>query len=392
MAEARDQPPAAPWRIALADLDYGPEEEAATLRVLRSKWLSMGAEVKAFEEEFARALGAPHAIAVANATDALLLSLLALGLGPGDEVIQPAVNFVAAANMTLRAGATPVFADICSLEEPTIAPEAIEASITPRTRAVIVMHYGGAPARMDEILALARRHNLALIEDACHGVGGAYHGKAMGTLSDASAFSFFSNKNLATGEGGMIVTTRDDLAADLRALRSHGMTTLTWERHRGHAATYDVTRHGLNARMDELHAALGREQLRKLPRNNQRRRALAREYHRLVREEFPRLLQRGWLFPPLGVAGDEASHHLLVTLAPTPAAREQAMACLKAEGIQTSIHYPFIPGFSAFLAYDTAPLALSREFCSRVLTLPLHPLLTPAELRQVIAALASAAS
>src|SRR5581483_1184036 len=162
------------WRIPLSDLSYGPEEEAAVLRVLRSRWLSMGPEVPASEQEIASFLGARHAFAVANGTAALHLAYLALGLGPGDQIIQPAIHFVAAANMTVGVGAIPVFADVISLEEPTLDPAEIERLLTPRTRAVVVMHYGGQPCRMAEIRALCERHGLALIEDACHAVGGRY--------------------------------------------------------------------------------------------------------------------------------------------------------------------------------------------------------------------------
>ncbi|MCE5231190.1 DegT/DnrJ/EryC1/StrS family aminotransferase [bacterium] len=380
----------AAWKIALSDLDYGREEEEAVLAVLRSKWLTMGAVTKKFEEEFAAAIGVKHAIAVTNGTDALMLSYLALGIAPGDEIIQPAVNFVASANMTLHIGARPVFADICSLEDPTIDPAEIEKAITSKTRAVVVMHYGGASCRMPEIQEICSKYNLALIEDACHGVGGSGYGRKMGAWGDAAAFSFFSNKNLAVGEGGMITTDRDDLAEILRGLRSHGMTTLTWDRHRGHASTYDVTLNGLNARIDEIRSALGREQLKKLQRNNEKRRALAREYHRLI--DSTSLASQGWIFPELGASGNDSSHHLMVAVAPDAETRTAAMARLKSAGIQTSIHYPFIPDFTAFREMVSREarenLAKSEAFCARELTLPLHPLLDSGDTSTVITALA----
>lgn len=384
------------WRITLSDLDWDTEEEEAALRVIRSRWVTMGAETHAFEEEFAAALGARHAIAVANGTAALHLAALALGLGAGADVAQPAVNFVAAANVTALIGARPVFGDIQSLADPTLDPRDLEARLTPTTRAVVVMHYGGAGCAMDEIVALARRRGLAVIEDACHGVGAWYRGKALGTLGDIGCFSFFSNKNLAIGEGGMLTTGDNALAARLRELRSHGMTTLTWDRHRGHASTYDVTAHGFNYRIDEIRAAIGRVQLRKLAAGNARRRALAREYRRLVKEEFSSLLKSGWIFPELGAAGDEASHHLFVAVAPDAVSRQHAADRLRAAGIQTSLHYPFIPAFSAFArtlgeSGPTAEADLPRasQFCRRVLTLPLHPRLLPGDVRLVLAALAA---
>ncbi|MCX6896751.1 MAG: DegT/DnrJ/EryC1/StrS family aminotransferase [Verrucomicrobia bacterium] len=308
-------------QIPLSDLDYGPEEEAAVLRVLKSRWLSMGPETKAFEEEFAALTGTRHAQAVANGTAALHLAFLALGLQPGDEIIQPAVNFVATANMSRALGITPVFADIVSLAEPALDPAEIERLITPRTRAVVVMHYGGYPCRMAEISALCRKHKLALIEDACHAVGAVYaaaHGRQAGNLGDIACFSFFSNKNIAVGEGGMITTNRDDLAEKIRLLRSHGMSTLTWDRHRGHAATYDVLAHGYNYRIDDIRSALGRAQLAKLLRNNQRRRESTAVYW----ERLTPLEKKGWFLPykklkteKLKAETNEMAAHLMAVVA-----------------------------------------------------------------------------
>jgi dTDP-4-amino-4,6-dideoxygalactose transaminase len=388
--------PAAPaWKITLSDLDYGPEEEEAVLRVLRSKWITMGAETKAFEQEFATAIGTKHAIAVSNGTAALHLAYLALGLGPGDEVIQPAVNFVAAANSTVLVGARPVFADIEGLGDPTVALREIERRLTKNTKAVVVMHYGGAPCEMDPILELCRSKGIAVVEDACHGVGGAYHGRKMGSLGDIAAFSFFSNKNMAVGEGGMVTTNRDDLAERVRVLRSHGMTTMSWDRHRGHAFSYDVGVNGLNYRLDEIRAALGREQLRKLDRNNTRRRKLARKYHEMFARLIPQPLRARCLMPELGLNGDEAAHHLLVMLMPNPDTRTVVSACLKEQGIQTSAHYPLVPAFTAFAGRSPdgdqdRDLPASWQFCNRVLTLPLHPNMSEADVETVLLAVRSA--
>ena len=214
------------WNIPLSDLDYGQEEMDAVARVLRSKWLSMGPEVESFEAEFAALQSASYALAVSSATAGLHLSFLAAEIGPGDEVIQPALNFVATANMTVACGATPIFADIISLAEPTIDPANVAGLITPRTKAVVVMHYGGNLCRMAELLTLCRKRNLFLIEDACHAVGARYHdalgqpphGTMAGSIGDVGTFSFFANKNMVTGEGGMIVTNREDLAAKVDCL------------------------------------------------------------------------------------------------------------------------------------------------------------------------------
>jgi dTDP-4-amino-4,6-dideoxygalactose transaminase len=457
------------WRIPLSDLDYGSEEESAVLRVLKSRWLSMGPETKAFEEEFAAFIGTKHAIAVSNGTAALHFALLALGIGPADAVIQPAVNFVAAANMTVAAGATPVFADINSLAEPTLSPDAISQLLSsisssaspPRPKAVVVMHYGGYLCRMAEIQEICRHHGLALIEDACHAIGARYYTgprdhettrlqgtkgaaiptslsasggegngevvsaglpsdlrlptpglssggqlfsgpvvrspvvcsllPAAGSLGDISAFSFFSNKNLATGEGGMVVTSRDDLAEKVRLLRSHGMTSLTWDRHRGHAASYDVTAHGYNYRMDDLRAAIGREQLKKLERNNLRRRELTA----LCWRKLEPLEERGWTLPfkrlsTLNPQPSTVSCHLMAVVAPEAESRSRYAEALKASGIQTSLHYPLIPGFTAFQnGQELNGLGYSRDFCARVITLPLYPTMTEEQVELICGVLTS---
>jgi dTDP-4-amino-4,6-dideoxygalactose transaminase len=373
------------WRIPLSDLDYGSEEASAVQRVIASKWLSMGPEVQAFEQEFAAMQGAKHALAVSSATAGIHLALLALGVGAGDEVIQPALNFVAAANMTVAVGATPVFADICGLDEPTIDPGEVKRVISPRTKAVIVMHYGGSLCRMAELAELCATHGIALIEDACHAVGVAYqdarnrwpNGIMAGSIGDISAFSFFSNKNIASGEGGMVVTNRADLAERVRLLRSHGMTTLTWDRHKGHAASYDVVDPGYNYRLDELHAALGRAQLVKLARNNQRRRELLTLYRQAAQS------LSGWTMPFADTI-EYSSGHLMVIVAPDPNARDSAVNALRQSGIQTSMHYPCIVDFSGFEESLGERLELTKQFTRRAITLPLYPTLDPNRINDII--------
>jgi dTDP-4-amino-4,6-dideoxygalactose transaminase len=366
------------WRIPLSDLDYGSEEEEAALLIVRGKWLSMGAEVEAFEKEFAEHAGSKHAIAVANGTAALHLALLALGVGSNDQIIQPALNFVAAANMTVAVGAVPVFGDIISLGEPTFDPDEILRCFTPQTKAVVVMHYGGYFCRMADVLDICHIRGIPVIEDACHAVGARYCEKMAGSLGDVGCFSFFSNKNMATGEGGMITTNRDDLALIIRAMRSHGMTTLTWDRHRGHADSYDVQLHGYNYRLDEIHAALGRVQLRKLQQNNEKRRRLVEEY----KKQFADL--RKWEFCLSGYHGESACH-LAVVIAPDERSRSQAAEALRAARIQTSLHYPFIPQFKAFQSYPADNLAKSKAFAKRALTLPLYPGMTVDNVAEVSA-------
>jgi dTDP-4-amino-4,6-dideoxygalactose transaminase len=381
------------WKIPLSDIDFGPEEEAAALRVLRSRWLSMGPEVEGFEREFAASVGSKHAVAVSSATAALHLAYLALDVRPGDEIIQPGLNFVAAANMTVAVGATPVFADIIGLEEPTLDPAEVERKVSPRTRAVVVMHYGGYLCRMAELRALCQRHKLALIEDACHAVGAHYHdaeqrppdGLSAGNLGDVGCFSFFSNKNLVTGEGGMVVTSRDDLAQRLRRLRSHGMTLLTWDRQKGHASSYDVVQNGYNYRLDEMRAALGRCQLEKLTRNNQRRKDLVDRYRGLLASVDEILL-------PFAHHPDDSAYHLMVAVAATPDQRARLAAALQNSAIQTSLHYPAVPDFEAFRRFATANVEKTRSFSKRTITLPLFPTMKCAEVEEVCACLKAASA
>jgi len=369
------------WRIPLTDLNYGREEEEAVLRVLRSGWISMGPEVLAFEQEVAEFQGVKHVFAVANGTVGLHLALLALRIDRGDEIIQPALNFVAAANMTVAIGARPVFADIISLDEPTIDPTHVEQLITARTKAIIVMHYGGYLCHMRHLLEICRKHKLHLIEDACHAIGAAYDETTMaGSIGDIGAFSFFSNKNLATGEGGMVVTGRYDLAERVRLLRSHGMSTLTWDRYKGYANTYDVLVQGYNYRLDEIHAALGREQLRKLSPGNHRRAELTRLYRKLL-SNLP-----GWNIP-FANRNTSSAFHLMSVVAPHATARDNAVESLRQQKIQTSLHYPCITGFSGFSGYKQSLVPKSQAFAARVITLPLHPKMYDSAVEQVASAL-----
>ena len=313
-----------PWRIPLADVDLGAEEEAAVLAVLRRRWLSMGEVTAAFEADFAALTGARYALAVTNCTAALHLAGLALGWGPGDEVIVPSLTFVATANAVRYTGATPVFADITALDDFSLSAADAAARITPRTRAIIVVHYGGHAADMGALLALAERHGLDVVEDVAHAPGATLDGRALGAWGRIGCFSFFANKNMTTGEGGMITTDDDDVAARLRLLRSHGMTSLTWDRHRGHAFSYDVVAPGYNYRLDELRAAIGRVQLQKLPEANRRRRAL----DALYRELLPAAA------PALGVPYQQSrgipAGHLRPVLLPVGADRARFMGEMKA--------------------------------------------------------------
>jgi len=368
------------WRVPLADIDLGPEEEAAVLEVLRRRWLTMGSVTAAFEADFAALTGAPYALAVTNCTAALHLAGLTLGWGPGDEVILPALTFVASANAVRYTGATPVFADVSSEDDLSLSPEDAAARITPRTRAILVVHYGGYAADLPALLALAERHGLDVVEDVAHAPGATLDGRALGTWGRIGCFSFFSNKNMTTGEGGMLTTGDGALAERLRLLRSHGMTTLTWDRHRGHAFSYDVVAPGYNYRIDELRAAIGRAQLAKLPANNTRRGVLDTQYRALLATAAPDLGL------PYGRARGVSAHHLRPVLLPSGSDRERFMAEMKARGIQTSIHYPPVHRFSYYRREGAPPLPLTESIAAREVTLPLYPAMTPGDLETVVTA------
>jgi dTDP-4-amino-4,6-dideoxygalactose transaminase len=354
------------WRVPLADLDYGEEEEKAVLDVLRSRWLTMGAVTQTFEQAFAEHSGARHAIAVSNGTVALHLACMALGIGSGDEVIVPSLTFVATANAVLYTGAEVRFADIISPDDLTISPEAILSQITPRTKAIIVMHYGGYPSRLPEIMEIAVQHHLAVIEDAAHAPGGTLQAKPLGTWGDVGCFSFFSNKNLSTGEGGMVVTNRDDLATRVRLLRSHGMTTLTWDRHHGHAYSYDVVDLGYNYRLDEIRSALGLAQLRKLAVNNARRRSITLAY----RQAF----KHTGLGIPFFREDGQPAYHIFPVVLPESVDRTHFIDQMRSQGIQTSIHYPPVHQFGYYrVRYPGLSLPFTEQVGKREVTLPLYP-------------------
>ncbi len=374
------------WEVPLSDIDFGPEELDGVTRVLRSKWLSMGDVTRRFEERLAEFLGVRHAFLVANGTAALHLANLAVGVRPGDEVIVPSLTFVATANAAAYCGATPVFADIAGPDDLNLSVEDVARRIGPKTRAIAVLHYGGHVADMGAIRRLARERGLAVIEDAAHAPGASRDGGMAGALGDVGCFSFFANKNLVTGEGGAVVTDDDGIAEEIRLLRSHGMTSLTYDRHKGHAFTYDVVRLGYNYRPSEITAALALAQLEKLERNNARRRELTRAYReRLAGEER--------LVLPFADHPGRPSCHLMAVLLPAGADRERVMSRLRDRGIQTSVHYPPVHRFTAYgrrRGTRADPLPVTEEVAARELTLPLHPLMTEADVDRVTGALAEA--
>jgi len=373
--------------VPLSDILVDEEIENAVVNVVRSGWWSMGPCVAEFEREFAGLCGAKHAFAVMNGTGALHLALLAAGCGAGDEVLLPSLNFVAAANTIVHTGATPVFCDITGADDLNVDPDDLAAAMSTSTKAIVVMHYGGHPCNMDAILELAAERDVTVIEDAAHAPGASWKGRSCGTLGRVGCFSFFSNKNLPTGEGGMVVTNDDELAAEIRLLRSHGMTTLTWDRHRGHASSYDVVARGFNYRLDEMRAAIGLVQLRRLRINNAARACVVARYRSALDGAHGMSM-------PFAPTGDrDPAHHLAVVLLPENADRDEFRAALGTRGVQTSVHYPPIHRFSAYEAIGSSRrLAATDAVAGRLVTLPLYPHMTDESVETVTAAALDAAS
>jgi dTDP-4-amino-4,6-dideoxygalactose transaminase len=367
------------WKVPLSDTDVGAEEAEAAARIIDSRWLTMGPETEQFEIAFASLHGAAYAIAVSSCTAALHLAYAALGIGPGDEVIMPALTFVATANAAVVCGATPVFADIIGEDEPTVDPGHIEALITPRTRAITVVQYAGYACRMNEIVALAERHQIPVVEDCAHAPLVRHGDEYLGTVGAIGCFSFFSNKNMTTGEGGMVVTRDDELASRVRLLRSHGMTTGTWARHNERPADYDVLEAGWNYRIDEIRSAIGLVQLRKLAAANAARAGLTAQYRRRLEQAH------GATVAFRDYSGDSA-HHILPLVAADQLVRGGIVDKLAEAGVQTSHHYPPIHLFKLYrerFGCRPGQLPVTESFASREITLPLYSTMRTADVDYV---------
>lgn len=372
------------WKVPYFDLELGEDEKAAISNVVEDQWLTGGPRVQAFESHFAAlwSIPADQAIAVTNCTAALHLALLSLDIGLGDEVVCPSLTFVATANAIKYTGAEPIFVDICSEEDWTMDPADVEAKITAKTKAIMVMHYGGYPCDMSKILEIANKNDLAIVEDACHGPLNTWNGQLLGLVGDVGCFSFYSNKNMTTGEGGMIVTNRKNIATRSRSMRSHGMTTDTHQRYQGHAFGYDVIELGYNYRMDELRAALGIVQLAKLAENNSARADVATRY----KEIFGSGNNLGLGIPFGNRDHTEAVHVFPVLLPRGGKTREDVMAELAARGIQTSIHYRPVHSLSIYQHLDSR-LPVTDNISSSILSLPLYPHLSEEDCGYVVQSL-----
>jgi dTDP-4-amino-4,6-dideoxygalactose transaminase len=343
---------------------------SAINRVLNSGTYILGPEVKGFEGAFAEFCGSTHAVGVASGTDALILSLKALAIGPGDEVITVSHTAVATVAAILAVGATPVLVDIDEVCM-TLDSTALSAAVTPRSKAVIAVHLYGQAADLDSIMAFARRHRLTVIEDCAQAVGGCYHGRRLGSIGDIGCFSFYPTKNLgAIGDGGIIVTSDPTITACVRRLRQYG-----WDEAR---QTHEA---GLNSRLDPLQAAILQAKLPYLDADNARRAAIARRYERGL-ADLP-------LATPAARAGAEHAYHLYVVAS---AQRDALMAYLSDRGIGCAVHYP-VPvhrqrGY-AERAIVPGGLPVTERICRQILSLPLYPELSDMDVERVIAAVRS---
>jgi len=367
------------WRYPLSDIHLGKEEEKAVLKTLRSGWLSTGPVTQKFENAFSKYLGGGYTIAVANGTAALHLALASLGVHEGDEVVLPSLTFVATANAVLYVGAKAVFADVTGFDDFDISPQEIEAKITQRTKAIVVMHYGGYPCNMQPILNIAKRRRLYVVEDAAHAPGAEYRGKKCGVHGDIGCFSFFSNKNLTTGEGGMVATRHKELAERVRRMRSHGMRALSWDKYHGHLSSYDIKELGYNYRTTEIQSALGLVQLKELDRKNRKRKRLVEAYQKELQGvkdiSVPFLREK-----------HHASYHLFSILLAPSIDRNKVMERLKDFGIQTSVHYSSVHLFSLYrnqFGYRKGDLPKTEEISQREMTLPLYPLLNTGDVKWI---------
>jgi dTDP-4-amino-4,6-dideoxygalactose transaminase len=360
----------------------GEEEIEEVVDSLRSGWITTGPKVKRFEAQFAEYIGVRHAIAVSSCTAALHLALTAIGVGPGDEVIVPTLTFCATANVVVHLGATPVIVDVDETMQISL-PE-VRRSITPRTKAIVPVHFAGQACDLAELLALAREHDISLIEDAAHAAGSEYRGARIGTHGRAVAFSFYATKNLTTGEGGMITTNDDELAARMRLLSLHGMTRDAWNRYSQTGSWYyEVAEAGYKNNMTDIQASLGIHQLRRLDGFCADRRRMAAEYDEAF-SAFPEIVT------PSRLPNRNHVYHLYpiqLVAGRLSINRDQFIGQLQERRIGTSVHFIPLhrhPIFQRLRGCRPEQYPVSESLYQGMLSLPLYPKMSSADVADVI--------
>lgn len=366
------------YKIPLFNLNFDGKEAQAAADTINSGWISTGPKCEELEKMFVDMFHVNYAVSISNCTDALHLCCLVCGVGPGDEVICPSLTFAASANCIRYAGATPVFCDIVGADHINIDPNEIEKKITDKTKAILVVHMAGFPCKMDDIMAIAKKHNLKVIEDACHGPLSEYKGKKLGTIGDCAAFSFFSNKNISTGEGGMFISNNKEMADKARLLRSHGMTTMSYQRAGGHATAYDIVELGYNFRLDDIHAAIAIEQLKKLPGDLKQRIAVRNRYIELLSKVENVVI-------PFADNKEFTSNYIMpiIVTKGTVEDRDAIRNKIHEAGVQTSVHYPAIHRFSIYKEYG-AVLPQTEYVTDHEITLPMYAALTMEDVEYIV--------
>lgn len=367
------------YSIPLFALNFDDDERNAAAEVIESRWISSGPKCAELEKAFCEMLNVKYAVALSSCTAALHLAVLTAGIKPGDEVIVPSLTFVATNNAVRYAGGIPVFCDIEGPDRLGMDPDKIESLITDKTKAIIVMHYAGFPCEMDRIMEIANKYNLQVIEDACHGPLSEYKGKKLGTIGQSGCFSFFSNKNISTGEGGVLVTNDEDVYEKAKLLRSHGMTTMSYDRAKGHSTSYDVIELGYNYRLDDIRAAIGLAQLRKLKNDIDKR--------SVVREKYINLLNgvEGIVIPYADWKELSASYIFPVVLRNgNEKKRDKLREFLMEHGIQTSVHYPPSHRFKIYKDYVTGELPMTEYVADNEFTLPMYGSLSEEQIIYIV--------